>query len=259
MADGDAASAIGLAIMTGLEKVRLVWQQVNKTRDMLANHIVSGTHSAAQITSGVLAIARGGTGGGTAAAARGALGLGTPTPTSGAVANALVMRDGAGNIAINNGSAPQSPVAYNQVDNLAQGNMNPAVYSNPIFGTRNALWVETTGRIGYAASSKFLKQDFELPDITVEQLRAIRWTLYRYRREVAREKRERGYRASTEIGLLAEDLHEAGLWPFVIYIKRKPAGIHYELLGMAALELAQRAFDAIDDLTRRVTDLEGGH
>ena len=55
MADGDssagtAASAIGLAVMTGIETVATAWRYVNSTRDMIANHITSGTHAVGAIT-----------------------------------------------------------------------------------------------------------------------------------------------------------------------------------------------------------------
>ncbi|HEY4267085.1 MAG TPA: hypothetical protein VGM94_02725 [Galbitalea sp.] len=55
--DGSAASAADLPILTGLEKLWTLWQYINSTRDMLADHEISGTHSASQIT-GVLSVAQ---------------------------------------------------------------------------------------------------------------------------------------------------------------------------------------------------------
>ena len=77
MANGDAAAAVGFDIVLPTDDVREGYSEINKSRDYLANHITSGTHSAAQITSGVFAtdrlpvvpIARGGTNATTAAQA----------------------------------------------------------------------------------------------------------------------------------------------------------------------------------------------
>jgi pyridoxal biosynthesis lyase PdxS len=77
MANGDAAAAVGFDIVLPTDDVREGYSEINKSRDYLANHITSGTHSAAQITSGVFAtdrlpivpIAKGGTNATTAAQA----------------------------------------------------------------------------------------------------------------------------------------------------------------------------------------------
>jgi hypothetical protein len=62
MANGDLAASVGIDTVAGSADIRQGYSEVNKTRDEIAKHRLSGSHSAAQITSGTLAIARGGTG-----------------------------------------------------------------------------------------------------------------------------------------------------------------------------------------------------
>lgn len=87
MANGDAASALGYDVVLPSDAVQDGYDEINKSRDYIANHVTSGTHSAAQITSGVLAadripviqVAKGGTGATTAATARTNLGAAAAT------------------------------------------------------------------------------------------------------------------------------------------------------------------------------------
>lgn len=82
MANGDAASALGYDIVLPSGAVQDGYDEINKSRDYIANHVTSGTHSAAQITSGVLGadripviqVTKGGTGATTAETARTNLG-----------------------------------------------------------------------------------------------------------------------------------------------------------------------------------------
>ncbi len=87
MAIGDAASALGFDLVLPTDDVREGYNEYNRSRDYLANHITSGTHSAAQITSGVFAtdrlpivpITKGGTNATNAADARTNLGAAPAT------------------------------------------------------------------------------------------------------------------------------------------------------------------------------------
>ena len=112
------------------------------------------------------------------------------------------------------------------------------------------------------------KRDFEAPDWTVEQMCQVPILHYRYRAAVAAQQAGEIERAAVEIGSIADDLHELGLWEFVIYEGRGedavPAGIHYELLSLAALWLGQRLAGMHLELAashaalaQRVTALEG--
>ncbi|WP_053205838.1 hypothetical protein [Jiangella muralis] len=62
MANGDLAASVGMDTVAGSDDIRLAYDEENKGRDYLAAHRLTGTHSAGQITSGTLPVARGGTG-----------------------------------------------------------------------------------------------------------------------------------------------------------------------------------------------------
>ena len=58
MTAGDAAAAIGFPIVPGTAPIRNGYEEINTSRDLLAEDITSGTRSTAQITSGIFAAAR---------------------------------------------------------------------------------------------------------------------------------------------------------------------------------------------------------
>lgn len=62
MANGDLAATAGMDTVAGSDDIRQSYDEINKSRDYLARHQLDGTHPASAITSGVLPVARGGTG-----------------------------------------------------------------------------------------------------------------------------------------------------------------------------------------------------
>ena len=147
------------------------------------------------------------------------------------------------------------------------GTGTPNTYENDLSAsTRRSAWVTDAGVLGYAPSTRASKQDIEPAEFTTEHLRTMTVCLYRYRSAVAREAWVHEfdcvaapYSAPTEIGVIADDLDAAGLWPFVMYEGHgdaaRPVGVHIELIGLAALRLAQLAFDAVDDIQTDIADL----
>lgn len=148
------------------------------------------------------------------------------------------------------------------VQSIAQdalnGELNPVVYNREITGTRRSAWVQSNGDLGYASSSIHKKQDIRPAELTLEQLRGIPVVLYRYRKAVAAERAGKIDHAATEIGTIAQSLDALGLWQFVFYEDGKPAGVHYDLLALAAISLGQQLADHLDALDERVTALENG-
>jgi hypothetical protein len=132
-----------------------------------------------------------------------------------------------------------------------------AAWGNNIVSTRRAVWMEADGTLGHTASARKFKQDIRPAELTFEQLRAIPVVLYRYRKQVAAEKAGKIDHAATEIGTLADDLHELDLWQFVIYDDAgAPLSVHYELLALAALSLGQQLADRLDAFEARLSALE---
>ena len=121
-------------------------------------------------------------------------------------------------------------------------------------GSWRAVWALSDGTLGTAQSSRKVKQDFIKPDITLEQMRAVDWTLYRYIDDV----NQNGDSANVHLGMIAEDLDDNGLGQFVEYNDDyEPCGINYPMLGVWAIHEAHLAHDRIDELESRLKALEG--
>jgi hypothetical protein len=271
MATGDDALAAGMDTVDPVtDLVKDGAEEINKTRDYLA-----------QRTSEVIPVASGGTGATNAAGARTNLGLaGTvsavaaATPLATGLTIASRTADGRLNVGTPSGSENATPKSYvdaglsqkaelDTVLNIRAGELSQTVWNRDIITTRRAVWMSSPVNgfidLGYASSARAKKQDFRDAELTYEQLLAIPVLQYRYRKAVAAEKRG-GERAQTEIGTTADQLHELGLWQFVIYEGRgedaTPVGVHYDLLSLAAISLGQKLAAKLSDLESRVVALE---
>lgn len=137
-----------------------------------------------------------------------------------------------------------------------RGGTNTTNAFNNVFssGSWRAAWVLSDGTMGTAQSTRKVKQDFMMPDVTLEQMRAVDWTLYRYIDDVNLN----GDSANLHLGMIAEDLDDNGLGLFVEYNDDyEPCGINYPMLGVWAIHEAHLAHDRIDRLEERLKALEG--
>lgn len=145
-----------------------------------------------------------------------------------------------------------------------------------ITGTRRTTWIEdATGRFGYAPSTR--REKVGIRDANEARLLRVLDIVpksFFYRAEIRRRYETRinagpAYvhsREPRELGLIAEELDEAGLWEFVIYdADGQPEGIEYSMLVVAQqavlrhLDARCRAQDdTIAALTARLDALEGG-
>lgn len=136
-----------------------------------------------------------------------------------------------------------------------RGGTNTTNAYNNVFsvGSWRAVWALSDGTMGTAQSSRKVKQDFMMPDITLEQMRSVDWTLYRFIDDVNRN----GDDAAIHIGMIAEELDDNGLGQFVEYNDDyEPVGINYPMLGVWAIHEAHLAHDRIDRLEERLKALE---
>lgn len=136
-----------------------------------------------------------------------------------------------------------------------RGGTNTTNAYNNVFsaGSWRAVWALSDGTLGTAQSSRKVKQDFLKPDITLEQMRSVDWTLYRFIDDVNRN----GDSAAIHIGMIAEELDDNGLGQFVEYNDDyEPVGINYPMLGVWAIHEAHLAHDRIDRLEERLKTLE---
>lgn len=137
-----------------------------------------------------------------------------------------------------------------------RGGTNTTNAYNNVFsaGSWRAVWALSDGTMGTAQSSRKVKQDFMMPDITLEQMRSVDWTLYRFIDDV----NQNGDDAAIHIGMIAEELDDNGLGQFVEYNDDyEPVGINYPMLGVWAIHEAHLAHDRIDRLEERLKALEG--
>lgn len=133
-------------------------------------------------------------------------------------------------------------------------NTTNAYYNLFSTGSWRAAWVLSDGTLGTAQSSRTVKQDFVAPDITLEQMRSVDWTLYRFIDDVNRN----GDDAAIHLGMIAEELDDNGLGQFVEYNDDyEPVGINYPMLGVWAIHEAHLAHARIDELESRLKALEG--
>lgn len=133
-------------------------------------------------------------------------------------------------------------------------------YNTDITWTRRTAWLGNDGRLGYASSSRE-KKTFIRPADAERLLRLldVEPKSFLYRAEVARRTRLRindgiDYTPARELGLMAQDLDDAGLYEFVIYgDDGEPEGIEY---GMLTIALLGRAWAARRDRRARPSPLE---
>lgn len=226
MAIGDAADAAGMVVLAGTEDLRDTYIEHNRTRDYLANHQTSGTHSASAITSGVLDAAR-------------IPSIPLNTPASGATVLSLAINttgrgfDPTGNVYA---AALNASDAYDR-----------SVAGHGGFRTLN---VAADGVIGGVTSSRRYKEDIESADIPRHILRGLRVVFYRYIANTDLDE-------PLQLGLIAEEVHDLGLTWLVYYDDQgRPEGLAERALPALALLLAQDAEDRLDALTRTVDDLQ---
>lgn len=138
----------------------------------------------------------------------------------------------------------------------SRGGTNTTNAYNNMFtvGPWRAVWALSDGTMGTAQSSRKVKQDFLKPEITLEQMRSVDWTLYRFIDDVNLNDDS----ATIHLGMIAEELDNNGLGQFVEYNDDyEPCGINYPMLGVWAIHEAHLAHDRIDELESRLKTLEG--
>lgn len=119
-------------------------------------------------------------------------------------------------------------------------------------GSWRATWALSDGTLGTAQSSRSVKTDFNTPDISLDDMRKVDWTEYRYIDDV----NQNGDSAVWHVGMIAEELDEAGLGVFVEYNDDYvPVGINYPMLGVWAIHEAHLAHKRIDELEQQLKGL----
>lgn len=110
------------------------------------------------------------------------------------------------------------------------------------------------GTLGCDCSSKYSVADVGDADgfVPVDALRKLKWRVYWFKDDLNLKFDD----AQPVVGLLAEDLDDAGLGFFCEYDEDgNPVGVDYSKLSVAALRLAQESMDEVDELKAAVESL----
>lgn len=129
------------------------------------------------------------------------------------------------------------------------------VFDNPLLlNPRKTVYCLYDGTLGTDCSSTCSVVDAGDADrfVPVDALRQVEWRVYWLKDSLNRELDD----AQPVIGLIAEDLDDAGLGFFCEYDgDGNPTGVDYPKLSVAALRLAQQAMDEVDELRMEVAHL----
>lgn len=140
----------------------------------------------------------------------------------------------------------------------------PSGYNFDITYTRKAAWLGSDGRLGFASSSAEKKTSIRPADADrLGHVLDVEPKSFIYRAEIARRTALRinegiDYVPARELGLLAQDLHAAGLHEFVYYDEDgEPEGIEYSMLTVALIGVARSQRDELAALRADVNALKG--
>lgn len=129
------------------------------------------------------------------------------------------------------------------------------VFDNPLsLAPRKPVYCLGDGVLGVDCSSAGSVEDASDADgfVSVDALRQLKWKVYFLKDDLNLNLDG----AQPVIGLLAEDLDDAGLGFFCEYDDEgNPTGVDYPRLSVAALRLAQQAMDEVDGLRSEVVRL----
>lgn len=119
---------------------------------------------------------------------------------------------------------------------------------------RKPVYCFGDGTLGSDCSSAYSVVDVDDADgvIPLDALRRVKWRVYWFKDDLNLKLDD----AQPVVGLLAEDLDDAGLGFFCEYDDDDvPVGVDYPKLSIAALRLAQESMDEVDELRGTVESL----
>lgn len=129
------------------------------------------------------------------------------------------------------------------------------VFDSPLsWSPRKPVYCLYDGTLGTDCSSTGSVTDVSDADgfVPVDALRQVKWRVYWLNDDLNLRLDD----AQPVVGLIAEDLDNAGLGFFCEYDgDGNPSGVDYPRLSVAALRLAQRAMDDVDELKAEVARL----
>lgn len=129
------------------------------------------------------------------------------------------------------------------------------VFDNPFsLSPRKSVYCLYDGTLGTDCSTVYSMVNVSDADgfVPVDALRQVKWRVYWFKDDLNLKLDD----AQPAVGLLAEDLDDAGLGFFCEYdADGNPTGVDYPKLSVAALRLAQESMDEVDELRGTVESL----
>lgn len=247
--EGTAAAADGMAVADGTEDRREGWLGINKTRDYIVAKCAAVLNSAKAYADQKV----------------GAISLtwnaitGKPSefPPSPHLHNAL--GDTGGAYFRWTGTQWLSNALIGILNHFEVAN-NATVGGHLILNTATpvttgyvAMYRNSDGRVGISPSARKFKKEISPRVYTLDDLSRIRVVSYRLRSWVFGDEN-----APTDVGVIAEELIDAGLSEFVVFDDEgKPLSVHYERLALVAIGALQELAHGVDLLAQRLDALEG--
>lgn len=253
MANGDKAAAAGMDVVPGTADLRLGYDEDNKTRDYLAEHITEGSHTIGQILGLAAALDdKQAALGFTPVRQGGGVGMGNNTVRLGWDGSRLRLQVDdvqlGGVLTTANpgpGVQPGQDVTFGHI-------YTPVGRATPAVSSYVTAYINGDGRIAGGASSRRFKKDIAAWSPDQQAVLALQLVTFRYKAAVYGSAD-----APVEVGLIAEDLHDLGLTWLVFYDEEgQPQGVHYERIALALLPVVQELAMRIDNHEARLAKLE---
>jgi hypothetical protein len=143
-------------------------------------------------------------------------------------------------------------VGLGKIDGTSDYVWANGVYGNTLSTSYRSVYVSSSGtydQLGYVASSRRFKKNIEPLSYTAEQILSVRAVEYHYNEEEDT--------APKHAGMIAEEMHDAGLHAFISYDKEGlPETIQYEFYVTALQQVVRDQAQKLADLTARLEILE---
>lgn len=260
MAIGDAAAAAGMNIVDGATtEARNIDTEINRTRDYIADG--AGATSGNVYSKAVKRDANGRIRFSTGVDAdQGATKWYVDTTLADAIDGIDVTWEAL------TGKPSSFPSSWSQVadkptlvslgyfnDRLAPGASSPIyVRGDVVTNSYVAMYRNGDGRVGISPSARRFKKNIVSRPYTLDDALAIDVVNYQLRADVYGSTD-----APVEVGVIAEQLIDAGLGEFVVYDEDgDPLSVHYERIALVALGALRDVSDALDVLADRIEQME---
>lgn len=239
MANGDEAVTEGMDKVLGTADRRLGYDEINKTRDYIAQKFKA-------IRDAIRSVATGGTGASTAAGAR--TNLAVPET---AVAGLKFTSPGFGRISFEApGVAYPTEIAIAgsyasqaALDSVKAGVMSTDIYNRATSGSWRSLAVQADGILAQTASARRFKENIEPLDVTDEQLTELALVAFDWIAD-----------GTPDVGVIADDVEQVLPWAVFHDENGIILGVHYDRLALAFLPVVQRLLARVAALEAVIRD-----